>query len=60
LSQRVYIMTVRPGRIKQILGLPHPRGLELLTSPMLAEMKCAVLESIKEEGLKAITMLGDA
>src|SRR5205823_1194187 len=61
LSQRVYIMTARPGRIKQILDvdLPHPRGLGLLTSPMFAEMKRAVLDSIKEEGLKAITMMGD-
>ena len=61
LSQRVYIMTARPGRIKQTLevDLPHPRGLDLLTSPMFAEMKRAVLASIKEEGLKAITMVGD-
>src|SRR5215510_5683255 len=61
LSQRVYIMTARPGRIKQTLevDLPHPRGLDLLTSPMFAEMKRAVLASIKEEGLKAIAMVGD-
>jgi NitT/TauT family transport system ATP-binding protein len=61
LSQRVYIMTARPGRIKQTLDvdLPHPRGLDLLTSPMFAEMKRAVLASIKEEGLKAIAMMGD-
>jgi ABC-type nitrate/sulfonate/bicarbonate transport system ATPase subunit len=61
LSQRVYIMTARPGRIKQILDvdLPHPRGLDLLTSPMFADMKRAVLSSIKEEGLKAIAMVGE-
>jgi NitT/TauT family transport system ATP-binding protein len=61
LSQRVYIMTARPGRIKEILevDLPHPRSLDLLTSQMFAEMKRAVLASIKEEGMKAITMIGD-
>jgi ABC-type nitrate/sulfonate/bicarbonate transport system ATPase subunit len=61
LSQRVYIMTARPGRIKEILevDLPHPRSLDLLTSPMFAEMKRAVLASIKEEGMKAIMMIGD-
>jgi NitT/TauT family transport system ATP-binding protein len=59
LSQRVYIMTARPGRIKQTLdvNLPHPRGLDIITSSAFTDMKRAVLDSIKEEGLKAITML---
>jgi NitT/TauT family transport system ATP-binding protein len=59
LSQRVYIMTARPGRIKQTLDvhLPHPRGLDVITSPAFTDMKRAVLESIKEEGLKAISMI---
>jgi ABC-type nitrate/sulfonate/bicarbonate transport system ATPase subunit len=59
LSQRVYIMTARPGRIKQMLdvNLPHPRGLDVLTSPAFSAMKRAVLDSIKEEGLKALNLL---
>jgi len=59
LSQRVYIMTARPGRIKQILdvNLPHPRGLDAVTSPAFTEMKRAVLDSIKEEGLKALSLV---
>ena len=61
LSQRVYIMTARPGRIKQTLevNLPHPRKLDLLTDPVFIEMKRAVLSSIKEEGLKAISLVGN-
>jgi NitT/TauT family transport system ATP-binding protein len=59
LSQRVYIMTARPGRIKQTLDvdLPHPRSLEVITSPAFTTMKRAVLDSIKEEGLKAIGLI---
>ena len=59
LSQRVYIMTARPGRIKQTLdvSLPYPRGLDILTSPEFAAMKRAVLASIKEEGLKALNLM---
>jgi len=59
LSQRVYIMTARPGRIKQTLdvNLPHPRSLDVITSVAFTDMKRAVLTSIKEEGLKAISMV---
>jgi len=60
LSERVYIMTARPGRIKQVLEvrLPSPRTLDLITSPGFIDMKRTVLASIKEEGLKAINFIG--
>ena len=59
LSQRVYIMTARPGQIKQTLdvNLPHPRSLDVITSSAFTDMKRTVLASIKEEGLKAIGMV---
>src|SRR5262249_56588097 len=59
LSQRVYIMTARPGRIKQTLdvNLPHPRSLDVITSPAFTAMKRTVLHSIKEEGLKALSLI---
>ena len=59
LSQRVYMMTARPGRIKQTLdvNLPHPRSLDVITSSAFTEMKRAVLDSIKEEGLKALSLV---
>jgi len=61
LSERVYIMTARPGRIKQVLDvdLPRPRSLDLLTAPTFIAMKRTVLASIKEEGLKAINLPSD-
>ncbi|MFN8440850.1 MAG: ABC transporter ATP-binding protein [Caldilineaceae bacterium] len=59
LSECVYIMTARPGRIKQVLevDLPRPRDLALTTSSTFIAMKRAVLDSIREEGLKAINLI---
>ncbi|MEP7284271.1 MAG: ABC transporter ATP-binding protein [Chloroflexota bacterium] len=56
LGDRVYIMTARPGRIKQVIDvqLPRPRVFEVTTEPQFVEQKRAVLNSIKEESLKAI------
>jgi len=58
LSDRVYIMTARPGRIKQTLDvhLPRPRAFEMITEPAFIEQKRAVLDAIKEETLKAISL----
>ncbi len=62
ISDRVYIMTARPGRIKQVLDvrLPRPRTLEMTTEAEFIEQKRAVLEAIKEESLKAITLTSEA
>ncbi len=56
MSDRVYIMTARPGRVKQMLNvqLQRPRSLEMTTSPEFIEQKRIVLEAIKEETLKTI------
>src|SRR5260370_11991109 len=49
LGDRVYIMTARPGQIKQTLdvNLPRPRVFEMTTDPQFVEQKRAVLNSIK-------------
>jgi ABC-type nitrate/sulfonate/bicarbonate transport system ATPase subunit len=51
-------MTARPGRIKQTLDvqLPRPRAFEMITEPAFIEQKRAVLDAIKEETLKAISL----
>ncbi len=61
LGDRVYIMTARPGRIKQVLDvhLPRPRAFDITTDPIFVEQKRAVLNSIKEESLKAIGLIGE-
>jgi ABC-type nitrate/sulfonate/bicarbonate transport system ATPase subunit len=62
LGDRVYIMTARPGRIKQVLdvNVPRPRALEVLTSPVFVEQKRQVLDLIKEESLKAISVMPES
>ncbi len=61
ISDRVYIMTARPGRIKQILNvqLPRPRAFEVITAPEFIQQKREVLEAIKEESLKAIHLASE-
>jgi NitT/TauT family transport system ATP-binding protein len=62
ISDRVYIMTARPGRIKQVLDvqLPRPRTSDMTTDPRFIEHKRVVLDSIKEESLKAIGQMARA
>ena len=55
ISDRVVVMTNRPGRIKDeiAIDLPRPREYEMVASEVFAEPKLRVLESIREESLKA-------
>lgn len=59
LGDRVYIMTARPGRIKQVLEvhLPRPRSFEVTTEAAFMDQKRAVLDAIKEESLKALSIM---
>jgi NitT/TauT family transport system ATP-binding protein len=56
LSDRVYAMTARPGRIKTELhiDLPRPRGHDLLDSPEALGHVRALRQAIREESLKAL------
>ena len=51
LSDRVYVMTARPGRVKlvQEIDLPRPREYEEVTSSRFARIKQRLLAAIKEE-----------
>jgi ABC-type nitrate/sulfonate/bicarbonate transport system ATPase subunit len=62
ISDRVVIMTARPGRIKQVLNveLPRPRSFDIITSPEFIEQKKLVLDAIKEESLRAISLVSKA
>ena len=52
LSDRVYVMTARPGRMKLALSvdLPRPRTLEMVTDAPFVSLKASLLSSIREEG----------
>lgn len=56
LSDRVYAMSARPGRIKTELhiDLARPRGHELLESPEALRHVRALRQAIREESLKAL------
>jgi NitT/TauT family transport system ATP-binding protein len=56
LSDRVYAMTARPGRIKTEvrIDLPRPRGHELLDSPEALAHVRTLRAAIREESLKAM------
>lgn len=51
LGDRVYVMTARPGRIRERLQvpIPRPRTLEVMTSPEFVSMKRSIVAAIREE-----------
>jgi NitT/TauT family transport system ATP-binding protein len=53
ISDRVVVMTNRPGRVKKeiTVDLPRPRSYDMLSSPEFGELYGEVLESIREETL---------
>jgi NitT/TauT family transport system ATP-binding protein len=56
-SDRVLVMTNRPGRIKKevVVDLPRPRRYEMLSSPQFGELYGEVLDSIRKESTDAET-----
>ncbi len=57
LGDRVYVMSARPGRIKEDFDvpIPRPRNVDVLTSPEFMEMKRNVMHLIHEEAVKAVS-----
>ena len=55
LSDRVLMMSARPGRIKGevVIDLPRPRDHRIVTTPRFTALKGAILDQIYEESLKA-------
>ena len=61
LGDRLFVMSARPGRIKEelVVPIPRPRPLEVITTPPFMETKRRVLELIREESLRAIHDQGE-
>ncbi len=56
LSDRVYVMTGRPGRIREevAVALPRPRTLELTATAAFAQLKASLLAPLREEARAAV------
>jgi ABC-type nitrate/sulfonate/bicarbonate transport system ATPase subunit len=57
LSDRVLVMTARPGRIKEdiTIGVDRPRTFEVLTTPEFFDYKARLLAAVREESLRTAT-----
>jgi ABC-type nitrate/sulfonate/bicarbonate transport system ATPase subunit len=55
LSDRVFLMTARPGRLKDVveIDLPRPRTFESLATDEFLAYKSRLLASVREETLKS-------
>jgi ABC-type nitrate/sulfonate/bicarbonate transport system ATPase subunit len=60
LGDRVYVMTARPGRIKEMveIDLPRSRAVDMLTSEPFMNLKRRIMRSIHEEAVRSFA--GDA
>jgi NitT/TauT family transport system ATP-binding protein len=56
LGDRVYVMTARPGRIKEMveIDIPRPRTVEVLTSMPFITLKRRIMALIHEEAVRAM------
>jgi NitT/TauT family transport system ATP-binding protein len=57
LSDRVIVMTYRPGRLKRIVSidLPRPRTSEIVGSPRFGELVGIIWNDLREEASKGMT-----
>ena len=55
LGDRVYVMTARPGRVRDEIpvAFERPRSLDLLTSPAFVDAKRGIMAHIREEAMRA-------
>jgi NitT/TauT family transport system ATP-binding protein len=55
LSDRVLVMTARPGRVKEIvpIDLPHPRDSSIIASDRFGKLVAQVWGALREESIKS-------
>ncbi|MHB1304944.1 MAG: ABC transporter ATP-binding protein [Acidiphilium sp.] len=56
LSDRIYVMTARPGCLKAVLPVPlaRPRGFDCAASPEFVALRAELLGLLREESMKAM------
>ena len=62
LGDRVYVMTARPGRIKEEIKVPiaRPRTMDMVTSTQFVTLKRRIIELLQEEVLKSLGETSEA
>ncbi len=55
LSDRIYVLTARPGQVKAVvpIPLPRPRTYQMVTAEPFISLKARLLATIREENLRA-------
>jgi NitT/TauT family transport system ATP-binding protein len=55
LSDRVMVMTARPGRVKEVVSidLPHPRDSSIIASDRFGHLVAQVWSALREESIKS-------
>jgi NitT/TauT family transport system ATP-binding protein len=55
LSDRVMVMTARPGRVKEVVGidLPHPRDSSIIASDRFGRLVGQVWSALREESIRS-------
>jgi ABC-type nitrate/sulfonate/bicarbonate transport system ATPase subunit len=61
LGDRVFVMTARPGRIREEIkvALPRPRTVDMVTSETFIDLKRRVMGLIREEALRTLDTRGE-
>ncbi len=62
LGDRVYVMTARPGRIKEEIKVPiaRPRTMDMVTSTQFVTLKRRIIELLQKEVLKSLGETSEA
>ena len=62
LGDRVYVMTARPGRIKEEIEVPiaRPRTMDVVTSTEFVTLKRRIIELLQKEVLKSLGETSEA
>jgi ABC-type nitrate/sulfonate/bicarbonate transport system ATPase subunit len=54
LGDRVFVMTARPGRIREEIQVPLPQTVDMLTSDIVVYLERRVMGLIREEALRML------
>jgi ABC-type nitrate/sulfonate/bicarbonate transport system ATPase subunit len=51
LSDRIYVMTARPARVRMevAVDIPRPRPLDVISTPRFGELEARLLHALREE-----------